>query len=90
MVRHPLSLLPLSCLPLLSLNYQFSKRFHVCGNFAKRVQAARPAVEKGRHVPDPHTIKELLKDKEAVEKHAAESRAWVQKGMREDAERLKK
>ncbi|KAF9741959.1 Disulfide-bond oxidoreductase YfcG 2 [Paraphaeosphaeria minitans] len=52
--------------------------------------AARPAVEKGRHVPDPHTIKELLKDKEAMEKHAAESRAWVQKGMKEDAEKLKK
>ena len=47
--------------------------------------AARPALDKGRHVPDPHTIKELLKDKEAVEKTAAHTREWVQKGMKEDA-----
>lgn len=47
--------------------------------------AARPALDKGRHVPDPHTIKELLKDKEAVEKSAAQTREWVQKGMKEDA-----
>lgn len=42
---------------------------------------ARAGVEKGRHVPDRHTIKELLKDKEKMEKHAAESRKWVQAGM---------
>lgn len=42
---------------------------------------ARAGVEKGRHVPSPHTIKELLKDKEKMEKHAAESRKWVQAGM---------
>lgn len=46
---------------------------------------ARPGVEKGRHVPDPHTIKELLKDKSKVEAHAAKAREWVQAGMREDA-----
>jgi glutathione S-transferase len=46
---------------------------------------ARPGVDKGRHVPDPHTIKELLKDKAKMEEHAAKSRAWVQKGMKEDA-----
>lgn len=51
--------------------------------------AARPGVEKGRHVPDPHTIKELLKDKEKMERHAAESRKWVQEGMKADAERQK-
>ncbi|KAK3197733.1 hypothetical protein GRF29_216g1134588 [Pseudopithomyces chartarum] len=50
--------------------------------------AARPALERGRHVPTPHTIKETLKDKEAVAKIAAESRAWVQKGMKEDAEKV--
>lgn len=50
---------------------------------------ARPGVEKGRHVPDPHTIKELLKDKEKMESHAAASRAWVQAGMKEDAEKHK-
>ncbi|KAF2787922.1 glutathione S-transferase [Melanomma pulvis-pyrius CBS 109.77] len=50
---------------------------------------ARPAVEKGRHVPDPHTIKKLLGDKKEMEKHAAEAREWVQKGMKEDAEKHK-
>ncbi|KAJ5386603.1 hypothetical protein N7509_009144 [Penicillium cosmopolitanum] len=47
--------------------------------------AQRPATEKGRHVPSPHTVKEVLKDKAATEKAAAESRAWVQQGMKEDA-----
>jgi glutathione S-transferase len=51
--------------------------------------AARPGVEKGRHVPDPHTMKALLEDKEEMEKHAAQSRKWVQAGMKEDAEKLK-
>lgn len=46
---------------------------------------ARPGVEKGRHVPEPHKIRELLKDKEAAERAAEESRKWVQKGMQEDA-----
>jgi glutathione S-transferase len=52
------------------------------------VQAARPALEKGRHVPEPHTIKELLKDKDATDKHAAKAAQWVQQGMKEDAEKL--
>jgi glutathione S-transferase len=47
----------------------------------------RPAVEKGRHVPDPHTIKELLKDKAKMEEHAAANRKWVQAGMKEDAQK---
>ncbi|KAH9873373.1 hypothetical protein J1614_005771 [Plenodomus biglobosus] len=46
---------------------------------------ARPGVEKGRHVPDPHTIKELLKDKAKADAQAAKARDWVQKGMKEDA-----
>jgi glutathione S-transferase len=45
----------------------------------------RDGVEKGRHIPSPHRIKEMMKDKEAVERHAAQSRAWVQEGMKEDA-----
>ncbi|KAI1554003.1 Gst Glutathione S-transferase [Pyrenophora tritici-repentis] len=49
---------------------------------------ARPGVEKGRHVPDPHTIKETLKDKKKVEEIAASSRNWVQAGMKEDAAKL--
>lgn len=51
---------------------------------------ARPGVEKGRHVPDPHTIKELLKDKTKMDEYAAKSRAWVQKGMKEDAAKSEK
>ena len=46
---------------------------------------ARPAVEKGRHVPDPHQIKEMLKDKDAIEKAAAGARSWIQAGMKDDA-----
>jgi len=49
--------------------------------------ASRPGVEKGRHVPEPHTIKELMKDKAKMEKRAAENRAWVQAGMKEDAKK---
>jgi glutathione S-transferase len=52
--------------------------------------ASRPGVEKGRHVPDPHTIKELLKDKAKMEEHAATSRKWVQEGMKKDAEDAEK
>lgn len=48
---------------------------------------ARPGVEKGRHVPSPHTIKELLKDKAKVEEEAAKSREWVQAGMAADAKK---
>ncbi|KAL1595357.1 Glutathione S-transferase 2 [Nothophoma quercina] len=49
--------------------------------------AERSGVEKGRHVPDPHKIKELLKDKAKMEQYAAESRKWVQAGMKADAEK---
>ncbi|CAG8959226.1 hypothetical protein HYFRA_00012584 [Hymenoscyphus fraxineus] len=48
---------------------------------------ARPGVEKGRHVPSPHTIKELLKDKEASDAAAAQAREWVQSGMAADAKK---
>ena len=47
--------------------------------------AAREGVEKGRHVPEKHTIKELLKNKEEMEKKAGEARAWIQEGMKKDA-----
>lgn len=45
----------------------------------------RPGVEKGRHVPDPHKMKELSQDKEKMQKYAEESKKWVQAGMKEDA-----
>lgn len=47
--------------------------------------AQRPATEKGRHVPSPHTIKDIIKDKATMDKHAAETRKWVQQGMKEDS-----
>jgi len=50
---------------------------------------ARPALQKGANVPDPYKMKELLQDKEAMEKQAAHSRAWVQQGMKEDAQENK-
>ncbi|KAI1908321.1 Glutathione S-transferase 2 [Ophidiomyces ophidiicola] len=45
----------------------------------------REGVEKGRHVPTKHVVKELMKDKEAMEKTAAQAREWIQKGMKGDA-----
>jgi glutathione S-transferase len=48
---------------------------------------ARPAVQKGANVPSPYRMKELLADKEATEKHAAQARDWVQAGMKSDAEK---
>jgi hypothetical protein len=56
-------------------------------NFRLSLQAARPGVEKGRHVPDPHKIKELLKDKAKMEQQAADARKWVQAGMKADAQK---
>lgn len=52
--------------------------------------AERSGVEKGRHVPDPHKIKELLKDKAKMEQQAADARKWVQAGMKADAEKAGK
>jgi len=48
---------------------------------------ARPGVEKGRHVPDPHKMKDLQKDPEKMKQKAAETRAWVQQGMVADAKK---
>ncbi|KAF2400207.1 glutathione S-transferase [Trichodelitschia bisporula] len=38
---------------------------------------ARPGVEKGRHVPSPHTMKEMIKDKAQMEKTLAEAKEWI-------------
>ncbi|KAI9750061.1 MAG: hypothetical protein M4579_006613 [Chaenotheca gracillima] len=46
---------------------------------------AREGVERGRHVPDPHKIKELSKDE--MDKRAEEGRKWVQAGMAADAKK---
>lgn len=47
---------------------------------------AREAVKSGANVPTPYKMKELLADKEAVEKQAAAGRQWVQAGMKADSE----
>ena len=39
---------------------------------------ARPAVQKGANVPDPYKMKELLADKEAMDKHAKQVSCEVQ------------
>ena len=45
----------------------------------------REGVERGRHIPTRHAIKEMMKNKESVERVAAKARAWVQEGMKADA-----
>ena len=46
----------------------------------------RPAVEKGRHVPEPQKIRELMKDPKRMEEKAKEASAWVMKGMKDNAD----
>jgi len=48
---------------------------------------ARPGVEKGRHVPEKHNMKERLADKKAVEEMEKKGRSWVQAGMKADAKK---
>ena len=48
---------------------------------------ARPGVEKGRHVPDQHRMKELSKDPAKIKEHAEKSRQWIQQGMASDAKK---
>ncbi|KAG9239922.1 putative disulfide bond reductase yfcG [Calycina marina] len=47
----------------------------------------RPGVEKGRQVPDPHTMRELSKDSDAAKKAAEETKKWVQEGMAADTKK---
>ena len=48
----------------------------------------RPGLEKGRHVPSKHSALENNKlSEEEREAKAQSSRAWVQKGMAQDAKR---
>lgn len=46
---------------------------------------ARPGVERGRHVPSPHRVKEMLKDKEENEKAAKAVGEWILRGQENDA-----
>ncbi|KAI0124300.1 glutathione S-transferase [Xylariales sp. AK1849] len=48
----------------------------------------RPGVEKGRHVPSPHRMLEQSKlSEEELDKAAVNARAWVQAGMKQDAQK---
>ncbi|MCJ1274284.1 hypothetical protein MMC21_002079 [Puttea exsequens] len=47
----------------------------------------RPGVENGRHVPDPHRMKEVLANKDETEKLAAASGKWVQEEQAKDAKK---
>ncbi|KAL9094596.1 MAG: hypothetical protein Q9165_003155 [Trypethelium subeluteriae] len=47
----------------------------------------RPAFQTGMHVPEPNKTREMLKDPAKMAEHAAKGRHWVQKGMKEDAEK---
>ena len=44
-------------------------------------------MEKGRHVPSRHNIKDILSDPKKAEEYAKQSSAWVMKGQKEDAEK---
>ena len=48
---------------------------------------ARPGVEKGRHIPIPHKMKELAKDKEKMKEQAESAKAWIQAGMAADTKK---
>lgn len=48
---------------------------------------AREGVRKGANVPDPYRMKELLADTAKMQRHAEQSRTWIQQGMQEDAKR---
>ena len=50
--------------------------------------AARPGIQRGKDVPDPHRIKELMKDPKKMQEYAERSRKWVQEGMAADAQKL--
>lgn len=50
---------------------------------------SRPAVEKGRHVPERQNFKEALKDPAKMREMEEKGRQWVQAGMKQDADRSK-
>ena len=44
----------------------------------------RPAVDRGRNIPDPDRMPHLKKDKEAAEEYSKKSSKWVMEGMHSD------
>lgn len=47
----------------------------------------REGVERGRHVPSPHRMKEMLKDKDEVDRKAREASEWIQREQAKDAKK---
>ncbi|KAK6331167.1 hypothetical protein TWF696_003234 [Orbilia brochopaga] len=54
--------------------------------WVKRIEEVE-AVEKGRNVPEPSSLRGIMGDKEKVDAHAAQSSAWILKGMKDDAKK---
>jgi len=50
---------------------------------------SRPALLKGRDVPDRYTMKDLQGDEAAMKAHSESSKSWVQAGMKQDAAKSK-
>jgi glutathione S-transferase len=48
---------------------------------------ARPGVEKGRHVPDRHAIKDLQKDAAKMKETEETAKKWIQAGMAADSKK---
>ena len=48
---------------------------------------ARPGVEKGRHVPEPHRVKEIIKNEQEAKEMAERGRELILKGMADDAKK---
>jgi len=51
--------------------------------------AARPAVQKGRDVPEPGTLIKIKNDPKLMAEAAEKAKAWVQSGMKADADKFK-
>ncbi|KAF2758023.1 theta class glutathione S-transferase [Pseudovirgaria hyperparasitica] len=47
--------------------------------------AARPAVEKGRNIPTPDKLRDILSDPKKTEEYAQHHTKWIQKGMKDDS-----
>jgi len=48
---------------------------------------ARPGVEKGRHIPDRHTMQDLKNDPAKMKEIADQAKKWIQSGMAADAKK---
>lgn len=46
---------------------------------------ARPGVDKGRQVPTKDGMQELKNNPELMKQKEEEAKAWIQKGMKDDA-----